>query len=368
MINRAHVIKMKPTKAQEAGLTKAVGIVRYVYNWGIDTWDSLYKSSQNRNYHILSRLWTTAKPDWAIGVSDSSQRRALRDVESAFTSHIKRITGKPGYRKRRIHDSFYIGCDRTKIVGKKICIPKIGVIRLTEELRFKNAKIESYTIKRKADGWYLIVKCLIPDSRSWSDIGPVGVDVGCTPWATSSDNEILTEPCKLKILRNRLAKAQHNMSRKVKGSNNRAKAVDRVGRLYQRIDNIKKDATHKYTHAIAKNHSIVCVEGIDVSSLSSSKLPGVRKGVHNGVMGEIIRQLKYKAHRLVKVDRFYPSTQLCSSCGSRNTQMRLQDRVYNCTSCGISMDRDLNAAINILNEGLICITVGHTESACGDSK
>lgn len=368
MINRSHVIKMKPTKAQEAGLTNAVGIVRYVYNWGIDTWEHLYKSSQSRSYNILSRMWTVVKPEWSSGVSDSAHRRALRDVESAFNRHIKGSSGKPGYRKRRIHDSFYIGGDRTKIIGKKIRIPKIGVIRLTEELRFKNAKIESYTIKRKADGWYLIVKCLIPDSRSWSDIGPVGVDVGCTPWATSSDNEILLEPDNVKYLRRRLAKAQHDMSRKSRGSSNRAKAVDRVGRLYQRIDNIKKDATHKYTHAIAKNHRIVCVEGIDVSSLRSSKLPGVRKGVHNGMLGEIIRQLKYKSHTIVEVDRFYPSTQLCSSCGSRNTHMRLQDRVYNCTSCGISTDRDLNAAINILNEGLICITVGHTGSACGDSK
>ena len=203
--------------------------------------------------------------------------------------------------------------------------------------------------------------------RSSTSTSVVGVDVGIKHWAVASDGTMLDSPKRLKHLQRELKRKQRLADRKKKGSANKRKAYLKVSRLYQRIDNVKKDAIHKVTSTISKNHGVVVIEDLCIEGMKRG-VKGIRKGVQDSAMGEIHRQLMYKCNNYIKVDRFYPSSKTCSHCGSINDALTLSDRTYQCRVCGAVIDRDLNASINLRNEGLRKLsTVGHTVKDCGAS-
>jgi putative transposase len=165
-----------------------------------------------------------------------------------------------------------------------------------------------------------------------------------------------------------MRRAQRVHSRRTKGSRNKAKARARVARLHRRVAHQRADFTHKLSTKLITDHDVVCIEDLSVRSLARTKLA---KSVHDAAMGMVKRQLLYKGRwhgtHVVCVDRFYPSTQLCHVCGFKNEDLELVDRLWICPQCGTMHDRDLNAALNIRDEGLRILAVGHTESqnACG---
>ena len=157
---------------------------------------------------------------------------------------------------------------------------------------------------------------------------------------------------------------QRIMARRKKGSSNRRKARAKVAREYKRIADIKNDAIHKFTAALVKNHDLVCCEDLNVKGMGRST-KGIRRGVHGSCMGELLRQLAYKAQHYAEVNRFFPSSKRCSGCGSIKNDLKLSDRKYRCEACGLVLDRDYNASVNLRNEGLRIYTEGHSEGACG---
>ena len=235
---------------------------------------------------------------------------------------------------------------------------------MTETLRYEDRKILSYTVKRKADGWYVVIQVELDEERRTESESFVGVDVGCKQLAVASDGTICDTPEKLKDLERQLRRRQRLLSRKAKGSKNRQKARLRVSRTFQRIQNIKQDTVHKFTALIAKNHGTVCLETLDVKSMHTGENKYVRKGVQNSCMSEIHRQLRYKCNNFIEVDKYFPSSKTCSSCHSLKADLDLSERVYTCQSCGLKIDRDLNAALNLRQEGFRIYTLGHRGSAC----
>jgi putative transposase len=285
---------------------------------------------------------------------------------SAFANFFKKRTKHPSFHKKGRRDSFYIDTTKGWIKGEmRIHLPNIGDVRMSEKLRF-DGKIQRFVVSREADKWYVSIAVEMPDAPvpENENITPVGIDVGSKHWAVASNGEILDRPKSIPKLEKRLKHAQRSLSRKQKASRNRAKARMRVARLHQRIRNVKRDAVHKFTSTIAKNHGVVCCENLCVKGMGKS-VKSIRKAVRNSCMAELRMMLAYKAAYYVEIDRFYPSSKMCSKCGNVKSELELSERTYQCEACRNVLDRDLNAALNIRDEGFRIFTEGHSGSACG---
>jgi putative transposase len=232
---------------------------------------------------------------------------------------------------------------------------------------------KSATFKQDACGhWYVslvaetpmpLVVLPLPDPAQ-----SVGLDLGLKDAVVPSDAPPIPAPRFYRRGARKFRRAQRVHSRRQKGSRNKAKARAKVARIHQRIANQRAHFVHDPTTKIIKNHQAVCIENLNVRGLARTKLA---KSFYDAAMGMIRRQLQYKGQwyggHVVVVDRFYPSTQLCHVCGFKNETLTLAERTWPCPICGTLHDRDVNAALNIRDEGLRILAVGHTESlnACG---
>ena len=368
MISRAHKIKLKPNKAQSILLAKTAGTARYAYNWGLAKWNELYENGEKCDPYMLSRIWTQERPEWSREVFSGAPKKALLNLGGAYKAFFQGLRKHPTFHKKGQRDSFYVDNAHARLYGSKIHLPMIGRVRMTERLRYEDAYVTSYNVCREADGWYVTICVEIDEERRTESDTFVGVDVGCHALAVASDGTRCEKPGKLRDLERKLRRRQRLLARKAKGSRNRHKARSRVARTYQRIRNIKLDAIHKFTATVAKNHGTVCIETLDVKGMKEGDNKYVRKGVQNSCMSEILRQLKYKCNNFIEVAANYPSSKTCSNCGKPKKDLGLGERTYRCCSCGMSLDRDLNASINLRNEGMRIYTVGHTGRACGENR
>ena len=179
--------------------------------------------------------------------------------------------------------------------------------------------------------------------------GAVGVDLGVKNLATLSDGTVIPNPRALNTGLRALRKAQRALSRKVKGSARREKAKERVARLHARVADVRADAINKATTMIASNYSVVCVEDLNVAGMVKNRC--LARSMSDAALGEFRRQIEYKTARsgavLCVVDRWFPSSKTCSNCGVVKAKLSLSERTFNCDACGLTIDRDLNAAINI---------------------
>jgi putative transposase len=376
MISRAHKIKLKPNKAQAVMLSKTAGTARYAYNWALaETYKGWKETGKSPSVYELANRWTAEKPEWASETARTSQTRAILNTKSSYKKFIENLkagvyAGKqvvhPSFKRKGVHDSFYVDNAHAKLCGKHIKLPKVGSVRMRESLRYSDCKIMSYTISCEAGEWYASVQVEMDEEVRSSSNSFVGVDVGCKSLAVASDGTECKTPGMLKDLERQLKRKQRLLARKAKGSKNRVKARFAVARAYQRIRNVKQDAVHKFTAAIAKNHGVVVIEDLDVKSMQENADKRTRKGVHNSCMSEVHRQLMYKCNSYIKVDRYFPSSKTCSNCGFHKADLLLGDRTFVCPSCGLTINRDLNAALNLLHEGIRIYTEGHSGSACGE--
>ena len=367
-MNRAHKVKLKPNKAQAIMLAKTAGTARYAYNWGLAKWNELYEAGEKCSAYSLISLWKQERPAWALEVGAACLQRPFMHLEGAFKAFFRGVRRHPTFHKKGLRDGFYVPNTEIKLKGRKIRLPKLGFVRMTETLRYQDVKLLSAAVKHQADGWYVTIQVELEEERRTDRDSFVGVDVGCTKLATASDGTVCDSPAKLKDLERQLKRRQRLLARKAKGSNNRAKARLKVARTWQRINNIKQDTVHKFTATVAKNHGTVCIEKLDVKNMQAGDNALVRKGVHNSCMSEILRQLRYKCNNFIEVDKWFPSSKTCSNCGSINAALTLADRTYHCSACGRAINRDLNAALNLLKEGLRIYTEGHSGCACGAAR
>ena len=345
------------------------GASRFAYNWALERHQKRYKEGEGFDPLQVSRDWTQERPEWSRQVSCHTLQRALANASTAYKTFFRHKAKHPKFHKKGCKDSFYCSNDHTHFRRKSVQIPKLGTLHTFEEVRYQDATLMSATVVRKADGWYIIpVFELYETPTMTTSTTVVGIDVGCSHWATASDGTVLDEPKKIKHLQRLLKRRQRLADRKQRGSSNQRKAYHKVSRLYQRIDNVKKDAIHKFTAHIAKNNGIGVIEDLDINQMKAEGNKLLRKGVSNSAMGEIQRQLMYKCNQYIKVDRWYPSSKRCSNCGSLKEDLKITDRTYRCHSCGHIMDRDLNASSNLRIEGLRIITEGHSDRDCGDSS
>ncbi len=237
-----------------------------------------------------------------------------------------------------------------RVTVEKIKLPRLGWLKLKEKNYLPtNSKILSATVSEHAGRWFvsLLVEEDVPEPTPSNQA--CGVDVGITHLATLDDGTTFENPKAIRTLEEQLQRQQRIVSRRQKGSQNRKKAVGRLQRIHKKIMNMRKDAIHKATTTIVRRYGVIGIESLNVTGmLKNHKLA---KSIADASFSEFQRQLKYKSdwngRTLVEVDRFYPSSKTCSQCGWRHDALALSDRVFRCEQCGLVIDRDRNAALNL---------------------
>ena len=352
---RAHTIRMKPNKAQHVLLMKHAGASRFAYNWGLERWQQLYaahkedSSKEKPGFALVSRLWTIERPDWALEIARSPICYAFQNLNKAYINFFKGRTRKPSFKKRSKGISFQVANDKAVVKGRSIRLPNIGLIRLTEEFRFRG-KITGYTVRQYAGHWEVTVACDCPNAVKRVPPTVVGIDVGLQHPAVASDGTTLELPKeKLQRLEAKLRRAQRALARSQRNSKRGLKKLLKKQRIQEKITSIRKDAVHKFTTTICKHHATVVTEDLDIQEMRT-KAPArsVRRAYNTSLMRDIVFQISYKAVRHIKAPRFFASTKRCSQCGHVKEAMPPNIRTYKCDHCGAIIDRDANAARNLM--------------------
>jgi len=345
--------KLKLSKNQEIIMSKHAGISRFTYNWGLATWNNLFKDGLKPNKYILKKFFNNhVKPEFEWikekGICQKITQYAFDNLGNAFSKFFSGKGGYPNFKKKGHHDSFTIDASGKPISvgGKSIKLPTIGWVKTYEGLPHTTCK--SITISRTADSWFIAFAYEQKHQPTTKQYDVVGVDLGVKELATLSTGVVFPNPKHYKTNLEKLRKLSREFARKEKGSNHNHKAKIQLAKHHAKIANLRKDTLHKITTFLCKNHAKIVVEDLNISGmLSNHKLALfiVDCGFH-----EFKRQLEYKAKKfgceIIIAERWFPSSKTCSNCGHIQ-DMSLKERTYNCGSCGHSMDRDLNAAINL---------------------
>jgi putative transposase len=376
-MNKSFRYRLEPTTDQERKLRQFAGARRFIWNWALGQRRDHYRTTgKGLPGKELSKRLTALKnqPEtaWLREMDSQLLQQALADVQRAYVNYFEGRARRPRFKSRKRDKVRFRIPQRVRVAGNAVVVPKIGQIRLRLS-RPVDGTTKSATFRQDAYGqWYvsLVVDASMPNVTPPlpDPAHTVGLDLGLGDVVVPTDAPKVPAPRFYRKARRRLRRAQRVHSRRKKGSHNREKARCRVARIHQRVANQRAHFCHDLTTKLIKNHQAVCIEDLNVRGLARTKLA---TSFYDAALGQIRRQLLYKGQwygvHVVGVDRFFPSTQLCSVCGSQNRELTLADRTWTCPRCGTVHDRDMNAAINVKNEGLRLLAVGHTESlnACG---
>ena len=371
-------VALDPTPTQERLLLSHAGAARFAFNAGLAHVKDALDAGEKPEWSFYSlRKWWNSNKD-ALAVSDDGVIWWHENSKEAYSSGLEALVkglsnwakSRKGERKgRRVGFPRFKAKDRTVprfayttgsfglIQGdpKALKLPRVGRVHCMEDVttRVGDARVLRMTVSQRAGRWYAALTVERDDQASQSVRAPqggaVGVDLGVKTLATLSDGTIIENPRCLAASERRLKRAQKALSRKTVGSKRRAKARAKVARIHAHVANQRIDAIHKATTWHTGTYSDICIE--DLNAAGMAKNHHLAKAVSDASFGEFRRQLEYKTARsgaaLRVIDRWYPSSKTCSECGAGKAKLSLSERVYRCDACGLSIDRDLNAAINI---------------------
>lgn len=357
--------------AQRTACMKHAGASRFAYNWGLARSKEAYRTTGKRPTAIdLHKQLNALKPSefpWMYETSKCAPQEALRDLEQAYKRFFHRVKlkkqgkfhGKSGFPKFK-KKSKAIGSFRLtgsiKVFPDAVQLPRLGRLRLHEkDFIPMDGKMLSATISEEAGRWFVSIQMEVEQEKPVpTATTAIGVDLGIKTLATLSDGKSVANPRALKYAQKRLRRLERQKSRRKLGGRNRKKTCKKLAKQHARVANIRKDATHPLTTDLCKNHALVAIEDLHVKGMLKNHT--LAQAVSESNFGEIRRQLEYKASwhgaHLVVIDRWFPSSKKCSACGWIDEDQDLSDRVFTCHECGLVIGRDLNAAINILNEAL----------------
>ena len=341
-------------------MAKHAGYRRVVYNIGLSLRKQLYgniKVSDNKAINEIQKILTNhikKRPEnaWMNELSSRVYQHALRDLKEAFTRFRKGISKHPVFTTKKDNQSFTVDNSHGKSVlasGNKIKIPTLGTFKLHESLE-KRYVTQTFHLTKEGKNWFVSF-CVDADRLPVKQIQDnVGIDLGIKSFATLSNGASFDAPKPFKQVKTKLAKLQRKASKQVKGSNNQRKTYNKIRDLHYKCSCIRKDFLHKLTTYISKTFKLIKIEDLNVSGmLANHKLAGA---IADLGFYEFRRQLEYKSlmygSKVEIVSQWFASSKTCSCCGHKQ-DMPLKMRVYDCPVCKLSIDRDLNAAINILN-------------------
>ena len=362
----SYKFRIYPNEAQVNLIQRTFGCVRFVYNHylaqRIERYEATGKAptryEQDKDLTLLKHAKDTL---WLCEVDKCALQNSLKHLDVAYQNFFRGLkqgkrVGFPKFKSKKNHHKSYVTNSNIKVLDKAVQLPKLGKVkcRVSKEVK---GRILSATVSQNPSGKYFVSLCcadveIAPCERTDK---VCGVDLGVHDLAITSDGAKYPNNKYIAKAEKKLARLQRQLSRKSKGSNNRNKARVKVARLQEHIANQRRDAMHKVTTELVRNYDVICIE--DLAPKNMVRNHHLAKSIADASFGEFRKQLEYKASWYDRtgsvIDRFYPSSQLCSCCGTQwGGTKNLAVRGWVCPSCDSDLDRDINAAINIRNEGL----------------
>ena len=378
---KTHKITLRPNLDQIAWFYQQCGYAKFAYNSALFD----FKTDTQLSMYALNKRFNQKKKafDWTKAQDQRAAMYAVHNLGKAIDNWKAKRAKFPKFKKRGCKHAYTTDEQAVRMEGKRIKLPKIGWVRTFEKLRFVG-KIVSVTISRTAHRWFASVSVEVrppihrcPASSEFVDwfasqveigtphqiersIYPViGIDVGISTLATLDTGTKYENPKPLRRYERKLKREQRKLSRKVFLSQNWYKQKRKVERLHYRIACIRKDGHHKTTTEIVKCASSIGIETLHVPNLLKNRK--LSKALSDAALGGFLEKLKTKAENLgipiMQADRFFASSKTCSGCGEKKDDLTLSNRQYHCSHCGMSIDRDVNAALN-----LKYVAVGYTET------
>jgi len=379
IVQKCFQYRIHPTREQEERFRQFAGCRRVTWNWALARRIDYYKQTgKTLSFEDQCKELTLLKQQdeytYLQEADSQALQQVLRDLHQAFLNFFKnpKHFRFPKKKKKRSTPNAFRIPQRVSLNENGVCIPKVGVVEIKQH-RPLEGTIKSATIKQEPTGKWKITfvsHIEIPDADPTSCESPIGLDVGLDTFLTTSEGDKTAPPQFYRKQEKQIKRAHRHVSRKQKGSRNRAKARKQLSRVYAKVRQKRQDFLHQLTHILVSEHDVICIENLNLSALAKSKLRGHSKSWLDAAFGQLRRMLAYKTHwnfkRLVAIDRWFASSKTCHLC-RHQTELTLSDRIWTCSNpeCRAVHDRDINAAINILQEGMrmlsTTIPVGTTE-------
>ncbi len=366
---KTHKIALNPNNKQRAWFAQQCGYARFAYNHALSDFRSELNNDNFLSAVKLNERFNVAKKeyDWT---KSQDQVAANKSIFVNLATGIKNWVDKrarfPRFKKRGCRQSYTTNNQSVKVNGKKIRLPKIGWVKMFQALRW-SGKIMKVTISRTAHRWFVSITVDTEDTEAVANLAThpvIGIDVGINSLSTLSDGTKYDNPRPLKRYERKLAREARRLSKRANGSKNWIKQKWKVARIHYRIACIRNDAHHKAATDIVNNTSAIGIETLKIKNMLKNRK--LAKALSDSALGGFLQKLKTKAAArgipVTEASQFYASSKTCSCCGHKKDSLVLSERTYHCSQCDVSIDRDVNAAINLRN-----VAVGHTETenACG---
>ena len=368
MAEKAYKYRIYPNKKQQELIQKTFGCTRFVYNYYLNKRKEIYENDKTTfTCNMCSKDLTNLKKEleWLKEPDKDSLQKALKDLDMAYQKFFKEHTGYPKFKsKKNRYKSYRTSCTNNNIrfENKHIKLPKLGLVKVRDK-QIPKGRILNATISQEPNGHYYCSLCCtdvefeqLPKTNK-----NVGIDLGIYDFAILSDGIKIENPQFYEQSEKKLAKLQRELSRKTIGSVRWEKARLKVAKLQKHIANQRNDFLQKLTTIIVSNYDVIAIEDLNVKEMKETDSKIRNKRVGDVSWSEFRRMLTYKSRwygkELSIIDRYYPSSQICHVCGHRDSKKSEDIRNWICPNCNSELDRDINASINILNEGLRLLNV-----------
>ena len=371
---KALKIRLFPTEQQEILMFKSIGCSRFAYNWALNRNIELYKQCIKYNMSNIRKEFTQLKKQenfkWLNEVSNTAMVESIRNLDVAFKSFFKGKGCYPKFKsKRKSRQSFYVRYDRLYFKNNDCNIEKIGKVKFKTNYNIPDCKYSNPYCSYDGKYWYLSFGIEVEENQTTlnKDLS-LGIDLGVKDLAICSNKtkfKNINKTKKVRRIKKRLKRLQRQVSRKYElnkignnfiKTNNIIKLEKQIKLLYRKLTNIRTNYTHQITNQIVKLKPYrIVMEDLNVKGMMKNK--HLSKAIAEQKFYEFIRQMKYKSElngiKFVQANRYFPSSKRCSCCGSIKKDLKLKDRDYKCKVCGLVIDRDYNASLNLANYELV---------------